>query len=435
MKTKYLINTVIVLFLLGIAISPVGFMACKDDQVDKSEPYFNIESYPAEQLPAGLKVTIDEKNQKYTVRSNRPWKVVAQSDYDWVRSFPDEGDDDGIFEIRVKKNTTIQSRIADFAFVVDGKEKPTLFRVEQDAAIPALTVTPSPLVSILPGGGKVDIAIDANVEWRYTLADAGWLKDPVVTSKAISFTALKNETGGPRETTLTITPVDAKYIDLEVKLTVKQISERIDDGQAVGFVYFEDDFAWVAPFKGCADIENYSACGTHNIYTYANAEDGIAAGDLVKALTDHGYTDINAAKTSFYFQSHYIKMGKTDVQAGIQRTIPQTDQEKVTNILLTFDATPCKSAANNYDKVVVVVEIDGPGSVGVDDGMTKKSIELSVQLENGGPWTWIPLSVKLYAVSADTKVTIKTNKSGGDPGTFRWYLDNLKFVKESIVTP
>ncbi|MDR2147338.1 MAG: BACON domain-containing protein [Tannerella sp.] len=450
MKVKYFIKSATVLFLLGMMILPTS---CKEDEADPGEPYFRIEGEPT-----GLNTSSTATNQKYTVRSNRPWKVVSQdAEQKWVRSFPDEGEDDGIFTIQVNANSTVFDRMANFAFVVDGQEQPILFRVEQAAALPSLILTPSPLISVLSGGGPVEIAVNSNVEWNYTLSDASWLSNPTVTKSRIAFTAAPNTTGDMRESVLTVTPVEVQYAALETQVTIRQITQRTDDGQPVGFVYFEDNFDWVLEFtKGEYDHikiindwinANYPSGGyptsgypavtaqmnTHNL-VYEDHPAGYLYEEIIHA--QHGYTDINPDKKTVYFTGHYMKFGVTDGQSGLQRTIPNTDAEKMTNVRMTFDATPCITGTGNYDQVLLLVEITGPGSVGVDDGLTKLSAEIDIRQTNRTfPWAFKPCEVVLYGVTSATQVAFKTNKTGADTGTFRYYLDNLKFEKHSVVTP
>jgi hypothetical protein len=434
MKTNNKISMGSIALAVMLALSVAGLTSCEEKgKTYSGDPYFMIEGDPT-----GLSATLEATSASFTVRSNRPWKVVAKSEQTWVKAFPEEGDEDGIFKIIITKNTRIDARTADFAFVVEEKEQPTLFRVEQEAHPPFLSA--STMVPVIKQGGTVTVSVDANVDWNHSLTGGSWLTELEVTPAGLLFQATPNNTGEAREALLEITPVLPEYIALAATVTVRQESEQTDDGKATGYVYLDDKFDWVIPFNGPRDIEEYNetgdavVTGTLNMYTYPPP--GGAAGDLRNAFIAEGYTDINAAQQSLYFASHYVKFGKTNVQTGIQRNIPDIDAGKATNVLLTFDATPCITGSKNFDQVLLIVELDGPGSVGVDDAITKTSPELDIQLTNGAPvWEWKPQAVVLYGVTANTKVTIKTNKSGAADGTFRWYMDNLKFAKHSTVTP
>jgi hypothetical protein len=411
------------------------FVGCEKEDSYTGKPYFTIEGEPT-----GIVAPAVATTKSYTVRSNRPWKVVAKDkdNVTWARVFPEEGDMDGIFKIILTANREIAPRTANFAFVVNGEELPVLFRADQDASQPFITITPEAVIPVISAGGSFTVAVDANIEWEYTLSDDTWLTEQEKTQTGVVFNAPQNQSGGLREAILTATPVLPEYAGVSSTVTIRQAGIRADDGEPVGYEYFADDFAWVAPFGGPRDVEEYNetgdavVTGTLNMYTYAT---GVAAGTLAAAFTAHGYTDINPAKQSVYFASHYLKFGKTDVQSGIQRTLPVA-LGKSTNVTLTFDATPCITGSKNFDDVLLVVEIDGPGAVDVDDELTKRSAELDIQLvDKSTVWEWKTKSVVLYGITSDTNITIKTNKSGIDTGTFRYYLDNLKFEKHSVVTP
>lgn len=416
-----------------MALLSVFVLSSCDDDDDKNQgaPYFSIEGEPT-----GISVSSEAINQKFTVRCNRTWTVVAQDSYNWVRAFPNEGEDDGIFEIRVSRNKTIMERSAFFAFFVDGEEQPLLFRVDQEAAAPSLLVTPSPLIIVPTMGGELKIDISANVDWEYTVVADSWLQLIGEHADSLVFTVQPNNSGVAREATISFMATDRQYADLDVVATIQQASEKIDDGKAVGYEYFADDFSWLIPYGGPDDVQpgNVTVTGTFNMYSKA-VEGQFAAGDLEKAFTEHGYIDINPSGKSIYFAAHYLKFGKTHIQSGIQRTIPNTDPEKLTNVTLTFDATPCVTTNMNYDQVDIIVEISGMGSVGVNDEVTKVSAPIDIRMVNQSPnWTWVNCSVVLYGINAGTQVTVRTTKSGTDSDTYRFYLDNLKFVKHSIVT-
>ncbi|MDR0691599.1 MAG: SusE domain-containing protein [Prevotellaceae bacterium] len=237
-----------------------------------------------------------------------------------------------------------------------------------------------------------------------------------------------------------------KFVYPEIAITAFSVVTydpgRVDDGEPIGYTYFADDFSWMTHYGGKDDVgsivDNNSAVAlsTLNMYSYSNADAGINRGDLVADFIAHGYTDINPTAETVYFASDYLKFGRTDVQSGIQGSLPMIAQGKSTNVTLTFDATPCITGSKNYDDVLLVVEIDGPGAVDVDDKITKRSAELDIQqVDKTFPWAWKTKSVVLYGITSATKITIKTNKSGTDSGTFRYYFDNLKFEKHSEVTP
>ncbi|MCA1741921.1 MAG: hypothetical protein LC630_05570 [Bacteroidales bacterium] len=168
------------LFLLSLFL----LSSCKKEPVQE-DPFFSIENNPT-----GLTATKATKTQSYVVRSNRNWQIVNKDQADWVKAFPDKGEDDGIFKIIVSGNETFDTRTANFAFVVDGEEQPVLFRVDQEGNVPYITLPDA--VTIPAAGGEVSVDIVSNVAWGYALSDDTWLPEVSVTTQKITFTAEEN---------------------------------------------------------------------------------------------------------------------------------------------------------------------------------------------------------------------------------------------------
>jgi hypothetical protein len=220
-----------------------------------------------------------------------------------------------------------------------------------------------------------------------------------------------------------------------------------DDGKPVGHTYFEDDFAWAT--GGGDDISTNTVGDARNIYTWAPP--GGAAGDLLKLFNEHGYTDpcfTGPADTRvIYFMSDYLKFSKTSFHGGLTHGIP-IDPDTRTNVKLsvdkvTYKSNPTGSNTGNYDPnekagittFALIVVIEGPGSVGVDDGTTKSNVLADMFKAYGTQWAWETANIVLYGVTAETKVTIKTDQNNTSAMLCRYYLDNLKFEKHSVVTP
>ena len=68
--------------------------SCDDDDEPSGPASFTIEGNPT-----GLTAGIAGKTETYTVRGNGSWQIVAKDEADWVKIFPNEGEDDGIFKI------------------------------------------------------------------------------------------------------------------------------------------------------------------------------------------------------------------------------------------------------------------------------------------------------------------------------------------------
>jgi hypothetical protein len=364
-------------------------------------------------------------NETWTVSSNAAWVTPSS-----LTGNP--GDDIPVSLTVGQYNSMTDGRSATLTVTLAGLSE--TIRITQAKKEPMLTPSAATVTlsydGLMAGGSAPVFNVTSTSAWVATTSDT-WIhltttSGPADATTPLSFTVDQNATAATRYGTINLSNGDG----LTTSVIVEQNS--LDDEKATGYVYFEDDFAWVTPFGGPRDVEEYNetgdavVTGTLNIYGDAGR---------VAVFTTHGYTDINPSQQSVYFASHYVKFGKTNVQSGIQKSIPIATGRSA-NVTLTFDATPCITGSKNFDKVFLVVAIEGPGAVNVDDGATKQSAELDIRLVDKSPvWDWVPKNVVLYGITSDTKITIKTHKSGTDSGTFRFYLDNLKFEKHSVVTP
>jgi hypothetical protein len=369
-------------------------------------------------------------NETWTLNSNASWVTPSSTTGNPGNAIPvtlDIAQHNSTTEDRSATVTVTLANLSETVLITQEKKNPML--------IPSAGTLTLRHDGLMNDGSTPALNLTSTSAWTATTTDA-WIhittdSGPEGTVE-IPFTVDKNTTTATRNGMIALTN------DNGLDTTVAVVQIPLDDEKSVGHVYFEDDFDWVIPFGGPPDIEEYNETGdavvtaTLNMYTYAT---GVPRGALAAEFVEQGYTDINPTTQSVYFASHYLKFGKSNVQTGIQRTIPITSG-RYANVTLTFDATPCITGNKNYDKVLLIVEIDGPGAVSVDDGSTKRSAELDIQLVDKSPvWEWKTKSVVLYGITSATKITIKTNKSGDETGTFRYYFDNLKFEKHSVVTP
>jgi len=105
-----------------------------------------------------------------------------------------------------------------------------------------------------------------------------------------------------------------------------------------------------------------------------------------------------------------------DALQGMQ---PDGDGEAVVG------AVPAQTFAAGFTVEIV----EGPGTV---NGNSDRESEA---MKPDQTWKWTPMSVKLYGVTAATRIAIRSTQQGnpgvtaGEKGYFRWYLDNVKIVK------
>ncbi|MBL1408437.1 BACON domain-containing protein [Sphingobacterium faecale] len=269
----------------------------------------------------------------------------------------------------------------------------------------------------LLSGSKAAINVLSNLGYQIT-SDVDWVKVDKPIGKGKTDVILEVEENTSGDIRMGYLTISSKELKERVKI-IQTMELDTDDGKSVGFVYLEDDFSWCEEFGGVDEIENQATGTTINANTVAVAK---------IALNSRGYEDVNPGANCFYLGKHYFKMGKTNYQTGVRlNKIPNLESGKTTNIKLSFNATPIRTGSGNYDNVQVVVEIEGPGSVGA--GSKKISGEINIQNANGGPWYWVSQSLELYGVEERTKITLKTTKSGSETGTFRWSLNDIKIEK------
>lgn len=117
------------IYKLGILfLAAVGASACV--QETPADPYFSIEG---DHVSYSVNYEAVEKaNAKvFTVRSNKPWELVAAQEYDWLKAFPNKGEDDGQFCFIIKANNSTEAREAIFTLMVGGEAQTTVFTVSQ----------------------------------------------------------------------------------------------------------------------------------------------------------------------------------------------------------------------------------------------------------------------------------------------------------------
>ncbi|WP_295958495.1 BACON domain-containing protein [uncultured Alistipes sp.] len=268
-------------------------------------------------------------------------------------------------------------------------------------------------------GSKASLDVLANRGYVIT-SDAEWLGvDKPVGKGRVSVTleAKPNETAGERTGHLTVTSGK-----LTEKVTVTQtLDPDPDDGNPVGYVYYLEDFDWIAVYGGADCVGVGSQDGAKNIYS---------TGDALQKFGQAGLEDYNPVGRTMYACAGYFKMGATDKQTGIILPALKIDRKKASNVELTFEACPNIGGSGKVDAVTVTVEIvEGPGTVNGNSDRKSEGIKPDQA------WKWTPMSVKLYGVTAATRIVIRSTQQGdpgvtaGEKGLFRWYLDNVKIVK------
>mgnify|MGYP001385266654 CR=1 FL=1 len=189
----------------------------------------------------------------------------------------------------------------------------------------------------------------------------------------------------------------------------------------LGYTYYSENFDWIAVYGGADCVGLGSQNGAKNIYS---------TGDALQKFGEAGLQDYNPVGKTMYACAGYFKMGATDKQTGIILPALKIGRKKASNVELTFETCPNIGGSGKADAVTVTVEIvEGPGTV---NGNSDRESEA---MKPDQTWKWTPMSVKLYGVTAATRIAIRSTQQGnpgvtaGEKGYFRWYLDNVKIVK------
>jgi hypothetical protein len=403
MKNKNIINPgrtaliILPLFLLSLFL----LSSCKEEPVQE-DPFFTIEGDPT-----GLTVTKAAKTQAYVVRSNRPWQIVKKEDAAWVKAFPEKGEADGIFKIIVKANETFDTRIVNFAFVVDGKEQPVMFRVEQEGSDPYVTVPAA--LTVPSAGGVFSVDVASNVEWEYSLSDDSWLTEQSVTSQKITFVAEPNLSSDEREVILTVTGKDYPVATGTVTLS-----------QSSATVVLEENFSWLA----YGSAVPYTTTGETIITNWTQEQ------------KDKGWTaSLNPFSNDYplYARQGFVKLGKTNY--GGDLISPKLSRIIGTQtVRVTFKAAAYVSAGGTViDSRVLRINVLGAGVPSVDMIMIE-NVPNNQAEDNAGIVNdiWDPArawSFTITGATADTQIQFlgkAFDLRGEVPTTNRIFLDDIK---------
>ena len=331
------------IMLLSFFIVSTGlFLSCEEEEAP-GEPYFTIEGNPT-----GLSVSTATKTQAYVVRSNRPWQVLKQSEGDWVKAFPDEGKEDGIFKIIVEENATFFPRTMNFAFIVDGEEQPVLFRVDQEKSNPYLTIASIEAgMNINQTAQEVKVNVKANVVYTYN-SDAPWLTfknaNTGILGTDLIFEATANEALNSRVANVSFTC--AQFPELNATLAITQ------EGKSEGTIILFEDFNWLT--YGSPIF--YTTTGETRYDAWTEAEKAKGWTSTVNTAPNSGNTPL------LYARQGFIKLGKT-AYGGDLISPKLSGITGTKNLLVKFKAVPYMTAAGTKDDTNLVISIIGPGTI------------------------------------------------------------------------
>ena len=359
------------------------------------------------------------------ISTNCDWTIEAAGDSGWItpsKTSGKAGEED--VELTVALNTTGAVRTGTFV-VVAGSKRAT-FTVTQN--LEGLKVSETSFAV-----NKFGFADDANTPLTFTVTAAeawtatadGWLTLNPASGQPgqtqVTLTVGENNTGGPRSGQVRIVTA---LTGLEESVSVSQNARDNlfeDDGKSPGYVYYNETFEWCKPFNKDDQVGSNGE-NSNTLPIYGND----ATRKLGKeAFAKSGLEDYNPAGECMYLASDYLKMGRSGNQTGvILPALAEIAEGCCTDVELAFAICPNIGSSHIPDEVTVSVEIvSGPGTVnGSEAG-------LSDPITPEGRYVWTPVSMKLYGITADTRIAIRSTQQGGQTGYFRWFLDDIKMTK------
>ncbi|MCC8173638.1 MAG: hypothetical protein LIO65_04425 [Odoribacter sp.] len=141
----------------------VAFISCKDDDVEGEYLYIQDELYFLNFQQSG-------GEQAFELYSNlRGWKIqnLYSSDDEWLDIWPNEGNEDGRFSIKVSENENASSRVGIINVVVNGQVYKTV-TVNQVGSNPYIELDMGGISSVtVPAPGtSLNVKLNTNVLWE-----------------------------------------------------------------------------------------------------------------------------------------------------------------------------------------------------------------------------------------------------------------------------
>lgn len=359
-----------------------------------------------------------EKAEIY-LSTNSDWTITVADDSKWITPAATSGEaGDMSIELTVEQNNTGGERTG--SFVINAGSKSETVTVIQNLEGLKLSADNFRV-------NKFGFSDEAQTPLTFTITSAeawtsacdNWLSIEPASGEAgeteVTLLVDENTSGAPREGEVKIT---TSLNGLEATITVSQNTKTNiydDDGKEIDHIYYSESFDWITEYGGNDCVGGHTQNGAKNIYT---------TGDALQKFNEAGLTDFNPDMRTIYACSDYLKMGANDKQTGIILPVLTIPEGQATDIELTFVAASNigGDGTGTPDEVTVTTAIlKGPGSIGDQQ-------KESEPMTPGEHWEWTPMSVKIYGITGETQIVIRSTQQGVS-GYYRWYLDNIKMTK------
>ena len=359
-----------------------------------------------------------EKAEIY-LSTNSDWTITVADDSKWITPAATSGEaGDMSIELTVEQNNTGGERTG--SFVINAGSKSETVNVIQNLEGLKLSADNFRV-------NKFGFSDEAQTPLTFTITSAeawtstcdDWLSIEPASGEAgeteVTLLVDENTSGVPREGAVKIT---TSLNGLEAAVRIDQNAKNSlydDDGEEIGHIYYSENFDWITEYGGNDCVGGHTQDGAKNIYT---------TGDALQKFNEAGLTDFNPEMRTIYACSDYLKMGAGSKQTGIILPVLTIPEGQATDIELTFVAASNigGDGTGTPDAVTVTAAIlKGPGSIGDQQ-------KESEPMTPGEHWEWTPMSVKIYGITGETQIVIRSTQQGVS-GYYRWYLDNIKMTK------
>lgn len=359
-----------------------------------------------------------EKAEIY-LSTNSDWTITVADDSKWITPAATSGEaGDMSIELTVEQNNTGGERTGSFVINAGSKsETVTVIQNLEGLKLSADNFRVNKFGFSDEAQTPLTFTITSAEAWTSTCDD--WLSIEPASGEAgeteVTLLVDENTSGAPREGAVKIT---TSLNGLEAAVRIDQNAKNSlydDDGEEIGHIYYSENFDWITEYGGNDCVGGHTQDGAKNIYT---------TGDALQKFNEAGLTDFNPDMRTIYACSDYLKMGAGSKQTGIILPVLTIPEGQATDIELTFVAASNigGDGTGKPDEVTVTAAIlKGPGSIGDQQ-------KESEPMTPGEHWEWTPMSVKIYGITGETQIVIRSTQQGVS-GYYRWYLDNIKMTK------
>ena len=359
-----------------------------------------------------------EKAEIY-LSTNSDWTITVADDSKWITPAATSGEaGDMSIELTVEQNNTGGERTGSFVINAGSKsETVTVIQNLEGLKLSADNFRVNKFGFSDEAQTPLTFTITSAEAWTSTCDD--WLSIEPASGEAgeteVTLLVDENTSGAPREGAVKIT---TSLNGLEAAVRIDQNAKNSlydDDGEEIGHIYYSENFDWITEYGGNDCVGGHTQDGAKNIYT---------TGDALQKFNEAGLTDFNPDMRTIYACSDYLKMGAGSKQTGIILPVLTIPEGQATDIELTFVAASNigGDGTGTPDAVTVTAAIlKGPGSIGDQQKESEPTTP-------GEHWEWTPMSVKIYGITGETQIVIRSTQQGVS-GYYRWYLDNIKMTK------